>query len=81
MQSLRPSTAVVTVFGAVLGASIVWLNRPDAASCTTLHNAMRACMPVYVVGPPLWLYAAFAVCGALLAGCVAYASARLVHPR
>jgi hypothetical protein len=29
---------------------------------------MRACMPIYVVDPPLWLYGAFAVIGALLAG-------------
>ncbi len=48
------------------------LSRPDPPTCTTLDNGMRACMPIYVFDPPLWLYGAFAVIGALLAGGLAY---------
>jgi hypothetical protein len=66
------STIAAAVVGGVVGATIVWLSRPDPPSCTTLDNGMRACMPIYVVDPPLWLYGVFAVIGALLAGGVAY---------
>jgi hypothetical protein len=69
------STTAAAVIGGVLGVAIIWLSRPDPPSCTTLDNGMRACMPIYVVQPPLWLYGAFAVLGALLAGGVAYAYA------
>lgn len=73
MHDIRtPSRTGAAVAGGVVGASIVWLSRPDPPSCTTLDNGMRACMPIYVVDPPLWLYAAFALIGALLAGGVAY---------
>jgi hypothetical protein len=60
------------VVGGVVGAIIVWLSRPDPPSCTTLDNGMRACMPILVVDPPLWLYGVSAVIGALLASGVAY---------
>jgi len=80
MQAKRELAAAVAVavVGGVLGAAFVWLSRPDPPSCTTLDNGMRACMPIYVVDPPLWLYGAFAVIGALLAGgmTLAYAFAR-----
>jgi hypothetical protein len=66
------STIPATAVGGVVGAAIVWLSRPDPPSCTTLDNGMRACMPIYVVDPPLWLYVVSAVIGALLAGGVAY---------
>jgi hypothetical protein len=66
------STIAATVAGGAVGAAIVWLSRPDPPSCTTLDNGRRACMPIYVVGPPLWLYVASAVIGALLAGGVAH---------
>lgn len=66
------STIAAAVIGGVVGAIIVWLSRPDSPSCTTLDDGMRACMPIYVVNPPLWLYGGFAVIGALLAGGVAY---------
>ena len=46
----------------------LWLTQPDPPSCTTLDNGSRACMPVMVVPPPLALYVAFAVIGALLVG-------------
>lgn len=69
------STIAAAVMGGVVGATIVWLSRPDPPSCTTLENGMRACMPIYVVDPPLWLYGVFAVIGALLAGGVAYGDA------
>ena len=36
---------------------------------------MRACMPIHVVDPPLWLYGVSAVIGALLAWGVAYGDA------
>lgn len=77
------SMAAAAVFGGVVGASIVWLSRPDPSSCSTLDNGMRACMPIYVVDPPLWLYGALAVIGALLAGGVAYryTSARRARAR
>jgi hypothetical protein len=78
-RELAATAAVaVAVVGGVLGAAFVWLSRPDPPSCTTLDNGMRACMPIYVVDPPLWLYGAFAVIGALLAGgmTLAYAFAR-----
>lgn len=80
MQAKRElaATTVIAAVGGVLGAAFVWLSRPDPPSCTTLDNGMRACMPIYVVDPPLWLYGAFAVIGALLAGgmTLAYAFAR-----
>jgi hypothetical protein len=66
------STIAAAVVGGVVGATIVWLSRPDPPSCTMLDNGIRACMPIYVVDPPLWLYGVFAVIGALLAGGVAY---------
>jgi len=66
------STIAATALGAVVGAAIVWLSRPNPPSCTTLDNGMRACMPIYVVNPPMWLYVVSAVIGALLAGGVAY---------
>lgn len=69
------STTAAAVVGGFLGVAIVWLSRPTLPSCTRLDNGMRACMPIYVVQPPLWLYAAFGVLGALLAGGVAYAYA------
>ena len=50
------SMIAAAVVGGVVGATIVWLSRPDPPSCTTLDNGMRACMPIYVVDPPLWLY-------------------------
>jgi hypothetical protein len=62
------ATTAAAAIGGVLGTAIVWLSRPDPPSCTTLDIGMRACMPIYVVDPPLWLYGAFAVIGALLAG-------------
>lgn len=67
-------TTAAAVAGAVVGAAIVWMSRPDPPTCTTLDNGIRACMPIYVVDPPLWLYGAFAVIGALLSGGVAYGS-------
>lgn len=72
------STTAAAVVGGVLGAVTVWLSRPDPPSCTTLDNGTRACMPIYVVDPPPWLYAAFAIIGALLAGGITlgYAFAR-----
>ena len=66
------SMTAAAVVGGVVGAAIVWLSRPDPPSCTTLDNGMRACMPIYIVGPPLWLSGTFAVVGALLTGGVAY---------
>jgi hypothetical protein len=76
-RKLAASAAIATI-GGVLGAAFVWLKRPDAPICTTLDNGMRACMPIYVVDPPLWLYGAFSVGGVLLAGgmTLAYAFAR-----
>ena len=65
-------TSAAAVVGGLAGAAIVWLNRPNPPSCTTLDNGMRACMPIYVVGPPLWLYGAFALVGALVAGGLTY---------
>jgi hypothetical protein len=65
------TTTAAAVVGGVLAAAIVWLSRPDPPSCTTLDNGMRACMPI-VVDPPMWLYGAFAVVGALLAAGVAF---------
>ena len=80
MQAKRElaASAAIAAVGGVLGAVFVWLNRPDPPSCTTLDNGMRACMPIYVVDPPLWLYGAFAVGGAFLAGgmTLVYAFAR-----
>lgn len=77
------STNAAAVIGGAVGATIVWLGRPDLPRCTTLDDGMRACMPIYVVDPPLWLYGAFAVMGALLAGGVAYGYtfARRAHAR
>jgi hypothetical protein len=66
------TTTAAAVVGGVLAAAIVWLSRPDPPSCTTLDNGMRACMPIYVVDPPLWLYGAVAVVGALLDAGVAF---------
>jgi hypothetical protein len=76
-RQLAASAAIAAV-GGVLGAVVVWLSRPEFASCTTLDNGMRACMPIYLVDPPLWLYGAVAVGGAFLAGGItlAYAFAR-----
>lgn len=77
-RELAAALAAIAGGGGVLGAVVVWLNRPDPPSCTTLDNGMRACMPIYVVDPPLWLYGAFAVGGAFLV-CgmtLAYAFAR-----
>jgi len=85
MQSGRAlsATTAAAVVGGVLGAAVVWLSRPDQPRCTTLENGMRACMPIYVVDPPLWLYGAFAVTGALLAGGITlgYAFARRARGR
>lgn len=75
------STIAAAVVGGVLGVAIVWLIRPTPPSCTTLDNGMRACMPIYVVQPPLWLYSALGVLGALLAGGAAYALARRARAR
>lgn len=61
------STTAAALVGGVVGVVIVWLSRPDAPSCTTLDNGMRACMPIHVVDPPLWLYGVSTVIGALLA--------------
>jgi hypothetical protein len=66
------TTIAAMVVGGVLGAAIVWVNQPNPPSCTTLDNGMRACMPIYVVDPPLWLYGVFAIVGALLVGGVAF---------
>lgn len=66
------STIAWAVVGGVVGAIIVWLSRPDPASCTTLDNGMRACMPIHVVDPPLWLYGVSAGIGAFLPWGVAY---------
>lgn len=58
----------MAVVAGVLGAGFVWWHRPDPSSCITLDDGIRACMPVHVVAPPLWLYAAFAVGAAFLGG-------------
>lgn len=79
-RTLWTSTAATAV-GGVLGVAIVWLNRPEPPGCTTLDNGIRACMPIYVVGPPVWLYAAFGVLGALLAGGIAYGFVRRARAR
>jgi hypothetical protein len=81
-RALSTATAAAVV-GGVLGAAIVWLSRPDPPSCTMLDNGMRVCMPIYVVDPPLWIYGAFAVIGALLAGALplGYAFARRARGR
>jgi hypothetical protein len=85
VQSRRAlsTTTAAAIVGGVLGAATVWLSRSDPPSCSTLDNGMRACMPIYVVDPPLWLYGAFAVIGALLAGGMAlgYAFARRTRGR
>lgn len=73
--------SAAAVVGGLLGAAVVWLSRPDPPTCTTLDKGMRACMPVIVVEPPLWLYGASAVVGALLAGGMAYAFARRARGR
>ena len=71
-DSRARSTIAAMVVGGLVGAAFVWLSRPDPPSCTTLDNGMRACMPIYVVDPPFWLYSAAAVIGALLASGAAY---------
>lgn len=73
-RELAASAAIAAV-GGVLGAVVVWLSRPVLPSCTTLENGMRACMPIYVVDPPLWLYGTVAVGGAFLAGVMTLAYA------
>lgn len=69
---LTGATAAAAVVGAVVGAAVLGLSRPDPPACTTLDDGVRACMPILVVAPPWWAYATFAVIGALLAGGVAY---------
>jgi hypothetical protein len=61
--------------GLLVGIAFLWLSRPDPPACTTLDNGMRACMPILVEGPHVWLYGAFGVVGALLAGGLAFALA------
>ena len=75
------SATAAAVLGGLLGAAIVWLSRPDPPTCTTLDNGMRACMPIYAVEPPLWLYGAFAAVGALLAAGMTQAFARQARGR
>jgi hypothetical protein len=75
------SATAAAVLGGLLGAAVIWLSRPDPPTCTTLDNGMRACMPIIVVEPPLSLYGAFAVVGALLAGGMTYAFARRARGR
>lgn len=78
MDECRRLGLTAAVIGGLLGATFVWLNRPEPPGCTTLDNGMRACMPVYVAEPPLWIYVAFALAGALVASGMAlgYAVAR-----
>ena len=67
--------------GAVLGFLYVWLpwrGKPDP--CTTLDDGLRACMPILVVAPPLWVYVLCCAAGAL-ATLVATAAAADVHRR
>jgi hypothetical protein len=52
------ATIAATFVGEVLGAAVAWLTRRDLPSCTTADNGMRACMSIYVIDPPLWLYGA-----------------------
>lgn len=59
--------AVAAAVGGLLAVALVWSNRPESSGCTTLETGARACMPTLVVGPPLWLYAAVAVGGAVIA--------------
>ncbi len=81
-RALTATTAAMVV-GGVLGAAIIWVNRPNPPSCTTLDNGVRACMPIDVVDPPLWLYGVSAIVGALLVGGVAlgFAFARRARSR
>jgi hypothetical protein len=67
--------------GAVAAVALVWLNRPESPSCVTWDNGMLACLPIYVVDVPLWLYGAVAIIGALLAGALAYACSALLRQR
>lgn len=44
-----------------------------------MDNGMHACMPIYVVDVPLWLYVAAAIIGALLAGALAHTCSALLR--
>ena len=58
--------ACSALVGAVLGVLFVLLSRQDESPCTTLDDGTRACMPVMVIPPPLWVYVAFGITGAVL---------------
>lgn len=77
MLESRERSAVLffALVGLLVGIAVLWLSRPDRPACTTLDNGMRACMPVLVEGPPVWLYGAFGIAGALMAGGFAFALA------
>lgn len=74
-----PRVFGAALVGALVAMTLVWLNRPESPSCVTLDNGTHACMPVYVVDVPLWLYGAVAIIGALLAGALAYACSALLR--
>ena len=77
LQSRDRSAAILAALvGGLVGMVALWLSRPDPPSCTILDSGMRACMPILVEGPPVWLYLAFAVVGALLGVALALAFAR-----
>lgn len=59
------AVAASLVVGGTLGVLMVWLLRPESPACTTTETGLRACMPVVVVPPPLWVYFAFGAAGAL----------------
>lgn len=77
----RSATICFALVGGLVGVAVAWLSRSDPPSCTSLDNGMRACMPILVEGPPVWLYGAFGGVGALLGGgmATAFAFARRVR--
>ena len=58
-------TGICLGLGAGLGVVLVWLLGSEPPSCTTTSTGVRACMPIYVVPPSLWVYVAFGAAGAL----------------
>ncbi len=64
LDTIRAHVVGATV-GATVGVLLVWTQRPDPPRCATLRDGTLACMPIHVVPPPRWVYAALGAAGAV----------------
>ena len=78
----RRASAVLgsSLAGALVGAVIVFMNRPQKPPNVWGPDGMELIHPMYVGRVPLWFYATVALVCALAAACVAIIVLRIPKP-